>query len=70
MSITGKTNLVKILMLRFCAWQLLFHCLSFGDNTDNDVKEIERECEGDVKISLDREIPGLSSAGNQGSQSP
>jgi hypothetical protein len=57
-------------MLRFCAWQLLFHCLSFGDDTDNDVKEIERECEGDVNISLDSEIPGLSSAGNQGCQSP
>lgn len=62
--------MVKLLMLHSCAWELLFHCLSFRDVTDNDVKEIERECEGDVNISLDREIPGLSSADNQGSQSP
>ena len=57
-------------MLRFSALEVLFLCLSFKDDTDNDVKEIERECEGDVKISLDREIPGLSSADKKGSQSP
>ena len=55
-------------MLRFSAWALLFHCLSFKDDTDNDVKEIEREREGDVNISLDREIPGLYSTDTQGSQ--
>jgi len=38
----------------------LIHFLSFRNDTDNYVKVIERKCEGDVKIALEREIPGIS----------
>jgi len=41
----------------------LIHLVSFSNDTDNYVKVIERKCEGDVKISLEREIAGISSTG-------
>ena len=60
MRITGKTNVLDILILRFSTLNVFDSFFSFLNDTDNHVKVIERKCEGDVKISLEREIPGIS----------
>ena len=70
MRIRGKANVTEIFIVHSCVWELLLHCVSSVNNTDNNVKVIERECETDVKISLYREISGLANTDNQPGQSP